>query len=263
MNSYNRHSIIFYVIIAYGTTWCITISLIFYYHSINYEIRELWHALGSIGPTIAGLTIISTRKRKKGLIQLKDRFLKVNDKKLFLIALSPLIILALILPFEAIFGLFDYNTFLKNNNLRDIKSFILFFLPSLCYGLFEEIGWRGYLLPELQNFYTALKSTIILTVIWWLWHIPMFFYRFDLYFSLIFMFPLMLSGSIAFTFLFNQSGGSVLMIIIFHISYDIVTSNEISLIAIIVVSALFIFIDIRAIKVYGIESLSQKEKILI
>ncbi len=263
MNSYNKLSIIIYVIIAYGMTWCITIPLIFYYDIINYEIRELWHSLGSIGPTLAGLIIIYTRKRKLGLVQLKDRILKVADKKLFLVAFSPLIILALILPFEAVFGLFDYYTFLKTNNLEDIKSFILFFLPSLCYGFFEEIGWRGYLLPELQNFYTALKSTIILTVIWWLWHVPMFFYRFDLYFSLIFMFPLLLSGSIAFTFLFNQSGGSLLMIIIFHISYDIVTSSEISLIAILVVSALFIFIDVRAIKVYGIESLSQKEKILI
>jgi membrane protease YdiL (CAAX protease family) len=263
MDSYNRHSIILYVILAYGITWAITIPLIFYYNSINYEIRELWHSLGSIGPSLAGLIIIYTRKRKTGLVQLKDRILKVTDKKLFLVAFSPLIILALILPFEAIFGLFNYTSFLKNNNLRDITSFFLFFLPSLCYGFFEEIGWRGYLLPELQNFYTALKATIILTVIWWLWHITMFFYRFDLYFSLIFMFPLMLSGSIAFTFLFNQSGGSLLMIIIFHISYNIVTSNEISLIAILAVSALLIFIDIRAIKVYGVESLSQKEKIII
>ncbi len=46
------------------------------------------------------------------------------------------------------------------------------------------------------------------------------------------------------------------MIIIFHICYDIIASHMISIVAIIIVSILFIFMDIRAKKVYGKEPLS-------
>ncbi|MEJ2296243.1 MAG: hypothetical protein P8Y23_15955, partial [Candidatus Lokiarchaeota archaeon] len=97
----------------------------------------------------------------------------------------------------------------------------------------------------------------------WFWHFPTFFYRFDLFYGLILMFPLLLSGSIVMTFLFNQSRGSILMVIILHISYDLVTSHEISITAIIVVSAFYIFMDIRILKIYGVENFSIYERTIL
>lgn len=40
-----------------------------------------------------------------------------------------------------------------------------------CLG--EEIGWRGYLLPNLCKKYTPIISTLITGVIWGIWHAPM------------------------------------------------------------------------------------------
>jgi membrane protease YdiL (CAAX protease family) len=263
MSALYQNNLFFYVVLAYGITWAILIPLIFHYNNLSFKIREIWHSLGSLGPAIAALLIINREKLNKGLIPLKERMEKLPDKRLFIIAFSPLIILCLALIFEAIFGVFSFQSFLTTNNLTGINDLILYFLPSLCYGFFEEIGWRGYLLPKLQRSLTALKATILLTIIWYLWHIPMFFYRLELFFALILMFPLLISGSIVFTFLFNQSGGNLLVIILLHISYDIVSSSALSFSAIILVSTLFVFIDIRAIKVYGTESLSLKEKIIL
>lgn len=222
--------------------------------------RELWHALGSIGPSIGGIIALYLIKRKEGLQLLKKRMLKYSGRKLLLFAFSPLLILAVILLIESIIGVFNIISFFQVNNILNFGSFIIFILPSICYGLFEEIGWRGYLLPALQAKYNALISTLILTVIWWFWHFPTFFYRFDLFYGFVLMFPLMLSGSIVFTFLFNQTKGSILMVIILHISYDLVMSHQISITTIIVVSAFYIFMDVRILKIYGIENFATVER---
>ncbi|MHB1355686.1 MAG: CPBP family glutamic-type intramembrane protease [Anaerolineae bacterium] len=49
------------------------------------------------------------------------------------------------------------------------------FLPLLITGpLSEEIGWRGYALDRLQTRFSAITSSLIIGVVWGLWHGPLF-----------------------------------------------------------------------------------------
>ncbi|RAM48744.1 MAG: CPBP family intramembrane metalloprotease [Hapalosiphonaceae cyanobacterium JJU2] len=45
-------------------------------------------------------------------------------------------------------------------------------------GLFEENGWRGFALPLLLQRFSPLKATLILGLLWGLWHFPV---KFDLF----------------------------------------------------------------------------------
>ncbi|MEI4801931.1 type II CAAX endopeptidase family protein [Bacillus sp. FJAT-51639] len=42
-------------------------------------------------------------------------------------------------------------------------------------GGLEEIGWRGFLQPALQKRFSAFFSTVIVSIIWAIWHLPLWF----------------------------------------------------------------------------------------
>lgn len=73
----------------------------------------------------------------------------------------------------------------------------------------EEPGWRGFALPQLQMSRSPLKATLILGLLWGLWHVP-------LYGPLGFAVPLLLAPF--YTYLFNRTG-SVVPCLMLHGSF--------------------------------------------
>jgi len=259
--------IVSYIVIAYAITWLILFPLSIYYENLSVETAEVWHAFGALGPATSSIIVIYVWKGKKGLAELKEGVLKHSGVANLIFALSPLILFIITMIIESVIGTFSFDQFLQDNNLMSMSAVLFFFLPSLSYGIFEEIGWRGFLLPSLQRKYNALLATIVLTVVWALWHTPLFFYRYTMFSlsnpaSLIAFFSLMLSGSIVLTSLFNNSKGSILMVILWHITYDLVSSNRTGM-ATMIVSIAFVIIDLFVIVKYGIKSLSREKRIAI
>src|SRR5215216_3905801 len=95
---------------------------------------------------------------------------------------------------------------------------IMFVYMMIFVALGEEVGWRGYALPALQARYSALFSSVILGMMWAFWHLPLFLNPDTFYSNL--PFGLWLAYLIPFTILitwvFNSTGGSVLMAMIVH-----------------------------------------------
>ncbi len=93
-------------------------------------------------------------------------------------------------------------------------------------GLGEEFGWRGFALTRLQSRYNALVAGIIVGVMHGLWHWPMYFIvgtpQYYLanesgFVAAILLDTLMVTiWSIIFTWFYNNSKGSVLVVSIFH-----------------------------------------------
>ena len=85
-------------------------------------------------------------------------------------------------------------------------------------ALGEEVGWRGYALPALQARHNALIASLILGVMWALWHLPVFFNPDTLYSNLPFGLWVAYAVPLAvvITWLFNSAGGSALLAILFH-----------------------------------------------
>jgi len=83
----------------------------------------------------------------------------------------------------------------------------------------EEMGWRGYVLPRLQSKYNALVSSLILGVIWSVWHLPKFFGTGSSEGRSFFWFTVFtMSVAVLYTWLYNNTHGSLLLVVLFHAS---------------------------------------------
>ena len=92
-------------------------------------------------------------------------------------------------------------------------------------ALGEEPGWRGVALPGLQTTLSPLVSTMILGVVVTVWHVPLLFMEEGLLQPSIIVGFLLGSFAVTFwyTWLFNRTGGSVLMTLVSHAAQGTIT----------------------------------------
>jgi membrane protease YdiL (CAAX protease family) len=106
----------------------------------------------------------------------------------------------------------------------------VFLLITFIGSLGEEAGWRGYALPQLQRRFSPLTATLILAPLWFLWHLPQFAiiatYRDFGPAAYIGMFLGLTCGAIVLSWLYNRSGGSILLVIVWHDVYNFVGATQ-------------------------------------
>ncbi|HSO11482.1 MAG TPA: CPBP family intramembrane glutamic endopeptidase [Anaerolineales bacterium] len=108
-------------------------------------------------------------------------------------------------------GVFAYQIFGPAANLP------LLFLPFLISDAItngEEMGWRGYVLPRLQVQFNALASSLILGVIWAIWHLPKFLPDNTSSFGLFMIRTIIVT--VMYTWIYNGTKGSLLLVTLFH-----------------------------------------------
>jgi membrane protease YdiL (CAAX protease family) len=93
------------------------------------------------------------------------------------------------------------------------------FVNPLDGPLGEEPGWRGYALPQLQAERSPLVSGLVLAVFVALWHLPLVASGMLPPVGL----PITFAITFVYVWLFNRTGGSVLMTMVFHIAQGTVS----------------------------------------
>lgn len=84
----------------------------------------------------------------------------------------------------------------------------------------EELAWRGFALPRLQAKYNALVSSVILSVPFTLFHLPLFFDQ-EMNMGPFASFAIRaVALTVLFTWLFNHTRGSVLLAYIMHAAFN-------------------------------------------
>ena len=265
-SSQTSKNLVAYVVLACAISWAIEIPLALTKQGIIQPIFPEWfHYFLSYGPMLSALMVTWATEGQPGIKKIWARITRWQVGGIWwLAALSPLIIgLVMVLAMN----------FFTDSNISLTELGVVPFLPPLgigalflwilTSGIGEEIGWRGYALPRLQKDHNALYSTLILTFLWALWHLPLFFYLFDPGIAVGWIFALY-TGAIVFTWLLNSTEGSILIAAVFHGCFNYMTSSSAGngLLAT-VVSIMLMVWAIVVIFVYRPKTLSTKGKFVV
>jgi len=95
---------------------------------------------------------------------------------------------------------------------------IVFLYIFVFSALGEEIGWRGFALPLLQTRFSPFSASLILGLIWSLWHLPLFWMSGNFHQELpLSWFLLQIFGStFLYTWMYNHTRSSLLIMLLFH-----------------------------------------------
>ena len=138
-----------------------------------------------------------------------------------------------------------------------LSLFMLIYDP----GPMEELGWRGFALPHLQQKYNALWSSIILGFIWGIWHLPAFFIAALPQSSL--SLPIFIISTIALAIImtaaYNKSEGSIPLAYLLHWLINLMGLyfNTIDFTFFLIETILYICVAVLLIIIFGPKNLGE------
>ncbi len=220
-NNLNRRSTLLFLALALGLSFAYWgLFLLFDKGLLPFDpASDLMGALRGYGPTFAAIVSAAVVYGRSGLKELWMR-VKMWRVPLWLLALAILgpmfgsLILIAISHFAGVALVFD----LGSTPLP--KMVIVFFFFAIVDGpIGEEIGWRGFLLPRLLEKRGVIYASVVVGLVWFVWHLPLYIAtdRYDM--TLGFFFSYLLNNvafSFVHTWFFVRSKGSAFLAIILH-----------------------------------------------
>jgi membrane protease YdiL (CAAX protease family) len=209
-----RSPLVAYFALVFGIEWLLTLLL----SSVVPPMFAL--LIGAWLPNIVGVFVTGVANGRAGLRELFRRVVRWH------IGLRWYVI-ALLLPTSLAFLSIGWYVALGNTMPRFTPGGQL--LPILLLAVFtgamgEELGWRGTALPRLLARWNALDSSLVLGVVWGLYHLPSF---------LLSGLPLKGMPLVSFmvavlglttlvTWTFNHTGGSLIPVFLYHMAFNFI-----------------------------------------
>ena len=222
-----RHPLVFFFLIAYAGTWLLELPYILSEDGaglLPFSSPLLkWTSPVTIflGPFLAAFIMTGVTERRAGIGRFLRRFVlwRVGlGWYLFAFVGIPVIAVVSVVVIPGVLESFEGLGALAPLSVLGVFVYV-FFLGG---ALGEEPGWRGFALPRLQSMHGPLLGSLILGPLWALWHLPLFFTPWNelTAFNVVVFALATTCLAIMYTWVFNNTKGSVLIAILIHASFN-------------------------------------------
>jgi membrane protease YdiL (CAAX protease family) len=210
-----------YLLLTFGIAWVLWLPLLAAeYMGLPLPLPAIvFITLGTFVPSMTALFLTWRNAGTTELRQLLSQALlwRVSPIWYVLAVLGPAAVMLLAMGVHLVLGgaVPDYVPF----GVRWFIVAVNFVLVLLIGGpLGEEFGWRGVVLPALEARFRPPWDSLVLGVIWTLWHLPLFFISGAAQHNMPFwLFALLtLPFCILITRVYHGSGESLLLVMLFH-----------------------------------------------
>jgi membrane protease YdiL (CAAX protease family) len=257
-----------FFLLAYAISWAFWIPAAAAAAGVVRPVPSTYlHLAGGLGPMLAALILTVVSGDRAGF----NRLLRRSVSGGRWIALGVLIPAVLFVVSSGIVAVvlrqtLDLSAVGRSVELPEWPRPAYWLASLVCYGYGEEVGWRGFALPRLQAQMSALRASLLLTIGWALWHVPLFFFspglsQLDGAGIAGWLLSLAL-GSILLTWLFNSSGGSVAAVAAFHASLDIFITSPVAPALTSVMGALLTIGALALVPMFGARDLASRSRIV-
>lgn len=228
-----RHPVVAFVALTYVISWAIWGGMVLAGLSIETTAGTILNVVATAGPSIAALILaVALGGGELGRLLGGFSLSRVSITWALVAILLPLgmVGVAVAISVGAMGGATPVFTTAIIGTLLAEWVRVLF----LGGPLEEELGWRGFALPRMQAQRSAFSASLMLGLIWGLWHIPLYFVSGTGQAEtiagggsgaapmLIGAFVVWTMGlSVLFTWLFNVTRGSLIVAILFHASVNL------------------------------------------
>ena len=218
--------------LAYALSWSWAIPLAAAHLVVRRGAGWPTHYPLLFGPAIAAVVVTAWTMGRPGVRDLLSRMARWRvPLRWWLMAVSPAVFLglalvAMVASGKALPSVAEFGRFSGTPAIGLVGVLLLLVAGALG----EETGWRGYALPQLQRRFSPLTSSLILAVLWFAWHLPLFSviatYRGNGPFQYVGFFLGLTCGAVILTWLYNRSGGSILLVAVWHGLYNFVSGTQ-------------------------------------
>lgn len=209
-----RSPLVAYFVLVFGIEWLAVLLL------TPFAPAMIALLIGSWLPNIVGLLVTGIAGGREGL---RELFSKVV---LWRIGLKWYAV-ALFVPIAAAFLALGLYVLMGNTapGFAPANQLLPIFLVAVFTGAMgEELGWRGTALPLLQSRWNALVSSLVLGVLWGLYHLPSFLLS-GLPLNDIPLIPFMVAAlaiTVLVSWTFNRTSGSLIPVFLYHFAFNFI-----------------------------------------
>jgi membrane protease YdiL (CAAX protease family) len=208
-------SLLLFFVLAYALMWLCFFAVVRARLPQSNPLAYAALLLGTFAPSLAAILITALSTGKDGLRELLRPVLRWEVAgKYYVFALTYIVAIKICAALMYRFSTGSWPRF--GNFPLYVIPFAIAFSAPFQFG--EEVGWRGFALPRMAERWGLPLGSLILGVIWGVWHLPQFFVRgADTYGQSFWFFVAEVSAmSTAFAWLWMRTSGSLLLTMFLH-----------------------------------------------